>query len=163
MKQFPAKKQASIAVEGKSWTVPSIGMEMMWCEPGTFMMGSPESEVGRREHDETQHEVTLTEGFYLGKYEVTQEEYEKVMGGNPSIFKGKKLPVEMVNWNDAMEFCKRLTELEKDEWVSKGWNYVLPTEAQWEYACRAGTFTVYSWSDTISPELQMGWRTDLVV
>lgn len=101
------------------------------------MMGSPESEQGR-EGDETQHEVTLTEGFYLGKYEVTQEEYEKVMGGNPSTFKGKELPVEMVNWKDAMEFCSKLTELEKKEGrAPEGWKYVLPTEAQWEYACRA--------------------------
>jgi formylglycine-generating enzyme required for sulfatase activity len=154
LKQFPAKKQASIAVEGKSWTVPSIGMEMMWCEPGTFMMGSPESEQGR-EGDETQHEVTLTEGFYLGKYEVTQEEYEKVMGGNPSTFKGKELPVEMVNWKDAMEFCSKLTELEKKEGrAPEGWKYVLPTEAQWEYACRADTTTVYSWGDEIN--LKMG-------
>ena len=114
--------------------MPSIGMEMMWCEPGTFMMGSPESEQGR-EGDETQHEVTLTEGFYLGKYEVTQDD-EKVMGG--------KHMVEMVNWKDAMEFCSKLTELEKNRRAPE-WKYVLPTEAQWEYACRAGTFTVYSW------------------
>ena len=114
------------------------------------MMGSTRSEKGRGT-DETIHQVTLTEGFYLGKYEVTQEQYEKVMGKNPSKFKGKELPVEMVSWNDAMEFCKRLTGLEKKEGrVREGWNYVLPTEAQWEYACRAGTTTVYSWGNEIN-------------
>jgi formylglycine-generating enzyme required for sulfatase activity len=68
---------------------------MIWCEPGTFMMGSPQSEVGRRAGEETQHKVTLTKGFFLGKYEVTQEEYEKVMGENPSTYKSEKI----FNWN----------------------------------------------------------------
>ena len=128
----------------------ALNMELIWCKPGNFVMGSPKNEKGRGT-DETMHQVILTEGFYLGKYEVTQGQYEKVMGKNPSKFKGKKLPVEVVSWNDAMEFCKRLTGLEKKEGrVPDGWNYVLPTEAQWEYACRAGTATAYSWGNDIS-------------
>jgi formylglycine-generating enzyme required for sulfatase activity len=128
----------------------ALNMELIWCTPGTFTMGSPKSEKGRNQ-DETMHMVTLTEGFYLGKYEVTQEEYEKVMGKNPSRVKGKKLPVENVDWNDAMEFCKKLTGLEKKEGrLPDGWTYNLPTEAQWEYACRAGTTTMYSWGNNIN-------------
>ena len=140
----------------------ALDLEMIWVEPGTFMMGSPESETGRYDN-ETQHEVTLTKGFYLGKYEITQEQYEKVMGKNPSFFKGYKHPVETVSWVDAMEFCKILTKMElqnnyggdyyshnKIQWV--GWEFTLPTEAQWEYACRAGTKTAFSWGDTISSQ-----------
>lgn len=96
------------------------------------------------------HPVILTKGFYLGKYEVTQEQYEKVMGKNSSQFKGDKLPVEQVSWNDAVEFCD---ELNKKERIPRGWEFALPTEAQWEYACRAGTTTAYSWGDNITPQL----------
>jgi formylglycine-generating enzyme required for sulfatase activity len=95
------------------------------------------------------HSVVLTKGFYLGKYEVTQEEYEKVIGGNPSEFKGDKLPVEMVSWKDAVAFCKTLNRKER----KRGWEFTLPTEAQWEYACRAGTTTAYSCGDYITSQL----------
>ena len=96
------------------------------------------------------HPVILTKGFYLGKFEVTQEQYEKVMGNNPSEFKGDKLPVETVSWNDAVEFCD---ELNKKERIPRGWAFALPTETQWEYACRAGTTTAYSWGNEITPQL----------
>ena len=89
--------------------------------------------------EDSAHPVILTKGFYLGKYEVTQEEYEKVMSKNPSKFKGDKLPVEMVSWNDAVAFCD---ELNKKERIPRGWRFALPTEAQWEYACRASTTTL---------------------
>ena len=134
-------------MEGKPWTVPSIGLEMNWCPPGTFMMGSPESEVGRVAGEETQHKVTLTRGFFLGKYEVTQEEYEKVMGKNPSRSKGNRLPIDDLSWLAAKEFCEKLNSMKG--LVPEGWTYTLPTEAQWEYACRAGTTTAYSWGDNI--------------
>jgi len=127
-------------------------LEMIWVDPGTFTMGSPTTEMGR-EVDETEHNVTLTKGFYLGKYEVTQTQYEAVMKGNtaglsatPSNFGGNpNRPVEMVSWNDVQVFLNRLNERESN--VSRlpdRWAYVLPTEAQWEYACRAGTTTAYS-------------------
>ena len=125
-------------------------LEMLWVKPGTFMMGSPTTEA-RRYKDEIQHQVTLTKGFYLGKYEVTQAQWERVMGNNPSHFKGADRPVGKVSWNDAVEFCKKLTEMEKKAGrVPQGMSYQLPTEAQWEYACRAGTSTMYSWGDSIS-------------
>ena len=97
------------------------------------------SELGRFA-SERQHEVTLTEGYWLGKYEVTQAQYQAVMGKNPSYFKGDDLPVECVSWDDAANFCAKLTEIERAAGrLPAGYEYVLPTEAQWEYACRAGT------------------------
>lgn len=124
--------------------VESIGMCMRRVAPGTFSMGSPESEAGRY-GDETQHTVTLTKEYWLGRYEVTQAEWEAVMGGTPSNFKGKALPVENVSWNDAMEFCKKVTETEKQAGrLPDGYAYALPTEAQWEYACRAGSTGAYA-------------------
>jgi len=139
-------------VKGESFSIPDVNLDMLWCKPGTFMMGSPEDEKDR-DDDETQLKVTLTQGFYLGKHEVTQEQWEKVMGTNPSYHKGAALPVEKVSWDDAMEFCKKLTQMEKEaDRLPKGWTYTLPTEAQWEYACRAGTTTAYSFGDTITPK-----------
>ena len=135
---------------------------MIWVEPGTFTMGSPVTEAGRQT-DETEHNVTLTKGFYLGKYEVTQAQYEAVMTGNavtdhngnvisatPSYFAGNPdRPVEKVSSDDIQVFLSRLNEQQADS-LPAGWAYVLPTEAQWEYACRAGSTTAYSWGDTIS-------------
>jgi len=140
----------------------ALDLEMIWVEPGTFMMGSPTTEA-ERYGPETQHKVTLTQGFYLGKYEVTQEQYKKVMGKNPSHFKGNKLPVEDVSWNDAVAFCEALTKMElqnnygRDDYsenkiTTGSWEFNLPTEAQWEYACRAGTTTAYSWGDSITTD-----------
>jgi len=119
----------------------ALGMELIWCPPGGFIMG-PDG------NNNPAHPVVLTKGFYLGKYEVTQEQYEKVMGNNPSRFKGDKLPVEMVSWNDAVEFCQALSREER----RLGWEFTLPTEAQWEYACRAGTSTAYSWGESITSD-----------
>jgi formylglycine-generating enzyme required for sulfatase activity len=115
----------------------ALGMELIWCPPGGYIRG---------EGDEA-HQVILTKGFYLGKYEVTQEEYEKVMGINPSKFKGDQLPVEMVTWNDAVAFCMALTKKER---IPRGWEFALPTDAEWEYACRAGTTTTYNWGNSLS-------------
>ena len=140
----------SVAPFGDKYTIPDLDLTMIWVEPGTFMMGSPETEKGRT-GNETQHKVTLTHGFYLGKYELSQAQWEKVMESDPSRFKGTDRPVENVSWNDAVAFCKKLTEMEKKVGrVPKGMAYQLPTEAQWEYACRAGTTTKYSWGDSIN-------------
>ena len=119
------------AVKAGEELTNSLGMKLVSIPRGKFLMGSPADEK-ERVGLEVQHEVEITKGFWLGKYEVTQEEYEKVMGNNPSQFKGPKLPVEQVSWEDAKEFCKRLSSKEGKE-------YTLPTEAEWEYACRAGT------------------------
>jgi sulfatase modifying factor 1 len=129
------------------------GLEMLWVEPGTFTMGSPTTETGRGTN-ETEHNVTLTKGFYLGKYEVTQAQYEAVTGTNPSEFNATgngNRPVETVNWTEAVAFCTQLTTQEQAAGrLPAGWAYVLPTESQWEYACRAGTTTAYSWGNTIA-------------
>ncbi|MBP8130670.1 MAG: SUMF1/EgtB/PvdO family nonheme iron enzyme [Candidatus Hydrogenedentes bacterium] len=123
-----------------------VTLELVWIPPGTFTMGSPESEAGR-DNDETQHQVTLSKGFWLGKYEVTQGQWERVMGSNPSTFEGDpRLPVETVSWEDCQEFLDKLNGR-----VSGG-GFRLPTEAQWEYACRAGTATPFHFGQTISTE-----------
>ena len=122
----------------------ALNMELIWCPPGSFIMGPGSGD------DEPAHHVILTKGFYLGRYEVTQEEYGKIMGNNPSHFKGAKLPIEMVSWNDAMAFCEALS---KKAPVPYGLKFTLPSEAQWEYACRTGTSTYYSWGNSVSAEL----------
>jgi formylglycine-generating enzyme required for sulfatase activity len=126
----------------------SIGMKLTYIPPGTFSMGSPKDEKDRSE-DEEQHEVEITKGFYLGVYEVTQGEYEKVMGANPSYFSSKgdgktkvagvdtsRFPVESVSYEDAVKFCTTLSALPEEKQKKRA--YRLPTEAEWEYACRGG-------------------------
>ena len=146
----------------------SVNLEMIWVEPGTFTMGSPVTEEGRRS-DETEHNVTITEGFYLGKYEVTQAQYEAVMTGNseglsttPSHFSNNpNRPVERVSWDDAQVFLARLNEQQAGN-LPAGWSYVLPTEAQWEYACRAGTTTAYSWGIALLQAMPIMNRTSVI-
>ena len=112
-------------------------------------MGSPESESGHK-GNETQHSVILTRHFYIGAYEVTQEQWQAIMGSNPSYSKGDQLPVEMVSWNDCQEFCKRATKKDLDaKRIPEGWKYRLPTEAEQEYACRAGTTTPFHYGETL--------------
>ena len=112
--------------------INSIGMKFVYIKPATFMMGSPSNEPGR-DNDEKQHRVTLTKGYYMQTTEVTQGQWKAVMGSNPSKFKGDDNPVEYVSWNDAQEFIRQLNQKEG------GSKYRLPTEAEWEYACRAGS------------------------
>ena len=115
------------------------------------MMGSKADETGRGS-DEIHHRVSFSKGFLIGKYELTQQQYELVMGNNPSTFRGPNLPVEMVTWNQATEFCKQLTKKEKQgNLLPNGWSYHLPTESQWEYACRAGTNTSHSFGEQVLP------------
>jgi formylglycine-generating enzyme required for sulfatase activity len=172
---------------------------MVWIPAGTFMMGSPESEPGNSPM-ETQHQVTLTKGFYMGKYPVTQAQYQEVMGKTivqqqalasfpktTDFGRGDDYPMYYVSWYDALAFCNKLSMMEglspayrisgstdPDGWgtvptsESETWNvvyiitdsngYRLPTEAQWEYACRAGTTAAYNTGDTISDDT--GWYKD---
>ena len=120
-----------------------IQLDLILIPGGKFKMGSPAAEKGRFDN-ETQHEVTLTKPYYLGKHEVTQEQWEAVMGSNPSDTKGEKLPVTNISWNDCQEFITKLN-------VKKSGGYRLPTEEEWEYACRAGTNSAYSFGDNITP------------
>lgn len=131
----------------------SIGMEFKLIPAGVFMMGSPTYEDGHKA-SETQHEVTISKPFYIGVYEVTQQHYEYLMGTNPSANKGRNLPVDSVSWENAAEFCKRLTMLER-----RRIGYRLPTEAEWEYACRAGSGEAYSF---VNPNLlsSFAWMSD---
>ena len=134
-----------------------VELEMIWIEPGTFIMGSPANELGRLSN-ELQHQVTLTKGYWLGKYEVTQAQYEAIMGKNPSskimgLGIGTNYPVNCVSWKDATNFCAKLTEMEREAGqLPKGYVYTLPTEAQWEYACRAGTTTALNSGANLTSE-----------
>ncbi len=116
-----------------------------WCEPGTFLMGSPEDEPERKK-DETQHQVTLSRGFWIAETPVTQALWEIFMGDNPSRFKGAELPVENVSWDDAQRFINKLNGIKPELQLC------LPTEAQWEYACRAGTTTPFAFGDNITTD-----------
>ena len=117
-----------------------VTLKLALVPAGKFTMGSPESEKDRNKDEGPQREVTISQPFYMGVYEVTQEQYEQVMGSNPSNFKGAQNPVERVSWNDAVEFCKKLS-------TKTGKTVRLPTEAQWEYACRAGSKTRFHYGD----------------
>jgi len=121
-------------------------MEMVWIEPGMFMMGSPDTEPGRWENEGPLHEVTLTQGFYLGKYELTQEQWESVMktrpwAGQALIEEGPNIPAQFISRGDVQAFIDSLNAAEGSA------VYRLPTEAEWEYACRAGTTTIWSFGD----------------
>jgi len=154
---YVIKQSITEVLPDKNITVPlseDVDLDMIWIEPGTFLMGSPEDELGRQSN-EVQHQVTLTKGYWLGKYEVTQAQYEAVTGKNPSYFKGVDLPVERVTWNNAVKFCEWLTAQERAAGrLPEGYEYTLPTEAQWEYACRAGTTTAFNNGTNIPTMLQ---------
>jgi formylglycine-generating enzyme required for sulfatase activity len=130
--------------EGFAFLERSSGNKMLWCQPGAFMMGSPWDEAGRG-FDEIQQEVSLSKGFWLCEYSVSQKQWEESMGTSPSLYKGDSLPLDTVSWDEAVDFCSKLTERErKAGQISSGMEYCLPTEAQWEYACRAGTKTPFA-------------------
>ena len=165
------------------WWWAGDSVKMVWIEPGTFTMGSPEDEPGR-DDDETQRQVTLTKGFYMSKHPVTQAQYEAVMGENPSYHKGDSLPVEWISWYEAIAFCNKLSikkrlnpayrvdgSTDPRDWraapeirfavveMVEGSNgYRLPTEAQWEYACRAGTTTAFNTGLAVSDANDREWN-----
>ncbi|MBS9769426.1 MAG: SUMF1/EgtB/PvdO family nonheme iron enzyme [Trichodesmium erythraeum GBRTRLIN201] len=122
-----------------------VSLEMVKIPGGRFLMGSPETEAERSSDESPQHDVDVPE-FLMGKYAVTQAQWEAVMGNNPARFKGANRPVEKVSWNDATEFCRKLSRI-------TGKQYSLPSESQWEYACRARTTTPFYFGETITSEL----------
>ena len=145
---------------GSTWREPRTGMEFVWIPAGRFMMGSPKNEKDRYEDEGPQHEVVFKEGFWMGKYPVTQAEWQTIMGNNPSRFKGARRPVEQVSWDDCQEFLRKLNANPPQSPLNHppqsplnqggsqgGWVFRLPSEAEWEYACRAGTRTAYSFGD----------------
>jgi uncharacterized protein (TIGR02996 family) len=137
---------AGVPPVGPRWT-NSVGMQFALVPPGTFLMGSPPREPDRQE-DETRHRVTLTRGFYLGVYPVTQAQWAAVLGANPSCFPGDGRPVEGVSWEDCREFCRALS-LKEGLQAGPSSPYRLPTEAEWEYACRAGTMTPFFFGESL--------------
>jgi len=131
-----------------------IEPEMIYISAGSFLMGSEEDDSQAYADERTQHQVTITQPFYIGKYPITQEQYEAVMGNNPSYFlKGGKYPVEYVSWHDAQEFCQKLSNLTEK-------TYRLPSESEWEYAAKAGTQTNYYYGDDESPLGEYAWYED---
>ena len=148
----PSTSAPSSAPMSEAKFTNSLGMAFVYCPPGTFMMGSPKSEP-ERNLDETQHQVTLTKGFYIGTTEVTQGQWKAVMGNNPSAFSscGDDCPVEQVSWDDCQEFLRKLND------GDPGKGYRLPTEAEWEYACRAGSQTAYCFGNSGKSPDAYGW------
>jgi formylglycine-generating enzyme required for sulfatase activity len=149
----------------KSFRIADLGLDMVWIPPGEFLMGTPERNklatwfytlrekithkpspgYSGSSYERPATWVTLTRPFWLGRMEVTQAQWQAVMGNNPSRTKGENLPVNTVSRDDAIEFCRKLTERERAAGrLQKGYSYTLPTEAQWEYACRAGTTGDYA-------------------
>jgi formylglycine-generating enzyme required for sulfatase activity len=127
----------------------ATGIELVFIPAGEFDMGSPREEKNRRDDEDPLHRVKITKAFYLGKYEVTQEEWKKITGNNPSIFRGSdQLPVDSISWDDCQEFCRKV-----------GDGLRPPTEAEWEYACRAGTQTRFSFGDIDTALGDYAWYT----
>ncbi len=156
----PATAQKPQETGGKNQLTNSLGATLIYCPSGTFTMGSPADEKGRLD-DESQVSVTISKGFYLGQHGVTQAEYKSVMGASPwadseYVKEGDDYPAIHVNWNNAVEFCRKLTAREAGR-LPQGYVYALPTEAQREYACRAGTTTAYSFGGDAGDLGEYAW------
>ena len=130
-----------------------VKLEMILIPAGEFLMGSPDSDKDAGADERPQHRVRIAKPFYLGKYLVTQEQWQAVMDNNPSHFKGLKNPVECVSWNDCRQFLEKLNA----KIGTQGGRFILPTEAQWEYACRAGSTTRYYFGDDESALGEYAW------
>lgn len=147
-------KKLDRMVERTDWVVPDLGIEMKWIQPGRFNMGSPKWELGRDGDESPRHVVVLSEGYWIGRFEVSQREWRLVNGGDRAEFReaGENAPIENITWEQANRFCETLTMQEREAGrLLEGYEYSLPTEAQWEFACRAGTSSpVYSGSIKIS-------------
>ena len=139
----------TVTVTDPSFVGGGLKLEMMMVPGGTYTMGSPESEVGRSPAEGPQRQV-MVPAFAMGKYEVTQAQWQAVMGTNPSHVKGDRLPVEGVSWDDTQEFCRRLNA---GLGLSESEGYRLPSEAEWEYAARAGTRTPFAFGETINTKV----------
>jgi formylglycine-generating enzyme required for sulfatase activity len=149
---LPLRRFYQVAAGASPPTVPTFTPDLpryVYIPAGTFAMGSPGTEQDRFDWEGPQTVVTLTKGFWMGRYEVTQAEYLAVMGSNPSFYTGNlNRPVEQVSWSDATNYCSKLTAQERSAGrLPAGWAYRLPTEAEWEYAARAGTTTRFSYGD----------------
>jgi len=158
---LPTKESAPAAANAGEYkeVVNTIGVQLLLIPAGTFNSGSPASEKDRMD-DETQHQVTLTKPFYMGRTELTQGQWKKVMGTEPwkgksFVKEGDDYPAVDVSWGDSVEFCKKLSAME-------GKVFRLPTEAEWEYACRAGTKTAYSFGNQSTALSDYAWWGGLI-
>lgn len=136
-----ANARAAVAppAPGKKFSLASPALALVWIAPGEFFLGSPAEENSRGLDEGPQTRVKITRGYWLGHTEVTQAQWRAVMAMNPSRFRGDTLPVEQVSWHEAVEFCRRVTERERAAGrLPAGYTYALPTEAQWEFAAKAG-------------------------
>jgi len=159
-RQAEAARQLGVPVEAAVDLGGGVALELVLIPAGVFDMGSPEDEPGRWKEEGPVHRVRISRAFYMGKYEVTQEQWEKVMGANPSNFKGPKLPVEQVSWDDCQDFLKKLARLTGGGLNASGKaqsQFRLPTEAEWEWACRAGTRTRFSFGDADARLGEYAW------
>jgi formylglycine-generating enzyme required for sulfatase activity len=127
-------------------TIKGMAYPFRWCPPGTFLMGSPENEP-ERESSETQHQVTLTHGFWMLEMPVSQPMWEGMMGFIPGAFRGKNLPANCVSWDECQTFIQKLNDLKA---TPSGYRFAMPTESQWEYACRAGTTTPFHFGSALN-------------
>ena len=134
-----------VNVSAKTIMLPGeVPLDMVWVPPGSFLMGSLEDEQDRAAREGPQHQVFIAEGFWMGKYPITQAQWQAIMGNNPSQFEGDNLPVEQVSWNDIRGSGGYLEQLNT---IIPGHDFRLPSEAEWEYAYRAGTTTRFYWGD----------------
>ena len=167
---FPAKKHAEagfpIYNAGKnsaffrlSWEDISLPDQLAWISPGRFQIGCPEDEPGRFMDEGPTLKAVVPHGFWMDRYEVTQKNYLNLMGKNPSNTEfSTDMPVNRVTWHDAVEYCIRMTDSKGSAGLlPKGYVYRLPTEAEWEYACRAGTKGAYSFVDSVDKHSEYGW------
>jgi formylglycine-generating enzyme required for sulfatase activity len=147
----PLENKPPSVTAAADFTIPDLQLPLVAIAPGTFNMGPPKE--GDNRGDELPRTKVTLSGFWLGKYELTQAQWLAITGANPSEFKSDTRPVENISWNDAVEFCRRLTDRERTAGrLPPGFAYTLPTEAQWEYACRAGTTTAYAGNP-----VEIGW------
>ena len=158
--QDAAGSEAAAGPEAGAARVVKLGggvsLDLVWIPPGVFQMGSPFGEEGRFITEGRRHQVTLTCGFWMGKYPVTQQQWERVMGTNPSHVKGPRLPVDLVNWSDCQSFVEALNRILNAEGLTAD----VPSEAQWEYACRAGTETRFWSGDRVADLARVAWFSD---
>jgi len=142
-----------------SWQNIILSDRLVWIPPGAFRMGSPDNEEGRFNDEGPVHDSSVPHGFWMAQYEVTQQDYREFMDDNPSSTGySPLLPVNRVTWYEAVEFCERLTvDARNKDKLPAGYVYRLPTEAEWEYTCRAGTTRAYSYGDSADPLSEYGW------